>query len=113
MKMIFYTPTHGVSEGFGGATFGFVGGEDERADSFISFPEDLEGVMICGSYAECLEKIPEGNFKAAVVLLGNAGGENEFVHKLRARLNIPVAGGGAKFAASQPLFAMSGRLSPD
>ncbi len=95
MEIKFYTPAHGVDGSFGGATFGFVGGEDERADSFIKFPEDLEGIMICGSYAECLEKIPEGDFKAAIVLLGNAGGENEFIHVLRAKLGIPVVGGGA------------------
>ena len=84
MKMKFYTPCHGIDDQtFGAATFGFVGKEDEKICSSIEFSEELNGTLMCGSYKECLDQIPDKAWKAGIVLLGNAGGENEFVHALR------------------------------
>lgn len=95
MKITFYTPSYTAGEDFGAATFGFVGAENEKEESSVSFPYDINGDLVFGSYDECLDSIPDDNYKAAIVLLGNAGGENEFIHKLRAKLNIPICGGGA------------------
>ena len=95
MKISFYTPSYTSCPDFGGATYGFVTSEDEKQPAMTSFSGDVEGALAFGSYDECLNNLPDGNFKAAIVLLGNAGGENEFIHKLRAKLNIPLCGGGA------------------
>lgn len=95
MKISFYTPSYTSCPDFGGATYGFVTSEDEKQPAMTSFSEDIEGKLVFGSYDECLAALPEGNFKAAIVLLGNAGGENEFIHKLREKLDIPLCGGGA------------------
>ncbi len=93
MKLEFYTPSVRDSEGFGGATFGFAGNENELLPRKEAYPEDISGIAICGSYDECLNKIPSGNFKAGIVLFGNAGSENEFMKTLTAKLPIPFVGG--------------------
>ena len=95
MKISFYTPSYTSCPDFGGATYGFVTSEDEKQPAMTSFSEDIEGKLVFGSYDECLAALPEGDFKAAIVLLGNAGKENEFIHKLREKLDIPLCGGGA------------------
>ena len=95
MKISFYTPSYTSCPDFGGATYGFVTSEDEKQPAMTSFAGDVEGTLVVGSYDECLNSLPDGKFKAAIVLLGNAGGENEFIHKLRAKLDIPLCGGGA------------------
>ena len=97
MNIMFYTPEYGVAENvFGAATFGFVGAEDETCRKAIAFPEDVQGVLIHGSYEECLQRIPEGrSWQAGIVLLGNSGGENDFVHALAEKVKAPLTGGGA------------------
>ncbi len=95
MKLCFYTPSYRDVKEFGAATFGFAGFEDETAHRSFLYPEDISGVALCGTYDECLNKIPSGNFKAGIVLFGNAGGENEFMKKLCAKLAIPFVGGAA------------------
>lgn len=109
MKLVFYTPSCGVLEGtFGAATFGFVGAEDEQCRESIGFPADVCGEMICGSYEECLQQIPEGSWQAAIVLLGNAGGENAFIEALAKKVKAPLAGGGA---AIDPVSGASGLIT--
>ena len=93
MKLTFYTPSHKSAEGFGGASFGFAGAENENLTHARSFPEDVEGVSVCGSYKDILESIPKGKWQAGIVLLGNAGGENEFVHTLSEKVSAPLVGG--------------------
>lgn len=96
MEVGFYTPTYGVKEGcFGCATFGYVGQWDPMVPSFISLTEQLKGDMVCGSYECCLDNIPNKKYQAAIVLLGNAGDENAFVHQLAEKIHAPVVGGGA------------------
>lgn len=95
MKLTFYTPSHGVTENFGAATFGFVGAEDENACRAVDFSRDIRGVLLTGSYEECLRHIPAGDFKAGIVVLGNAGGENAFIRRLYQAVNVPLTGGGA------------------
>ena len=95
MKLQFFTPAFGIPEGtFGGATFGFVGHEDERLPGSTTWPDDLRGIAVCGSYEECLAGLPERDWKAGIVLLGNAGGENDFIRRLHEKTRAPLTGGG-------------------
>ncbi len=93
MKLTFHTPSYKAAEGFGGASFGFAGEENENLTIARRFPEDVNGVAVCGTYEEVLANIPEGKWQAAVVLLGNAGGENEFVCALSEKVKAPLVGG--------------------
>lgn len=96
MKIQFYTPEFGVCDhSFGCATFGFVGGEDPNAKATVTLPHDLQGDLICGSYAQCLASIPDKAYQVCIVLFGNTGGENAFLHSLQERLCVPLVGGGA------------------
>jgi len=109
MRFKFYTPCHGIEKDtFGAATFGFVGREDESECSSIEFAKEIKGTLITGSYAECLEQIPQGDWQAGIVLLGNAGGENEFIHALRKKAGVPLVGGGA---AIDPATGKSGLIT--
>lgn len=95
MKITFYTPSCEISDNFGAATSGFVGFENENEKNTINFPHDLNGFLISGTYKDCLNAIPEGVWQAGIVLLGNAGNENEFIRKLYKKVNAPLTGGGA------------------
>ena len=108
MKIEFYTPSYGVTDNFGAATFGFVGAEDETTKEIIHFDADLNGVMICGTYKECLDNIPEGIWDVGIVLLGNKGDENAFIDALSKKVNAPLVGGGA---AINPISGESGLIS--
>lgn len=107
MNIKFYTPVYGVSEEFGGASFGLVGAEDETIRHSENFPIDLEGFVFCGTYDECLKNVPDRSWQAGIVMLGNAGGENEFIHKLAQKTNAPLVGGGA---AINPITGESGLI---
>lgn len=93
MKLEFYTPSCKIAEGFGGATFGFAGDENENLTLLKAFTEDVCGISVCGSYRDILGNIPDGEWQAAIVLLGNAGGENEFVRALYEKVKAPLVGG--------------------
>ena len=108
MNMVFYTPAYGVTDGFGAASFGFSGAEDEKALKKVVCPVDLKGEVVLGTYKECLESIPDGTWQAGVVLLGNAGGENEFVRALSKKVKAPLVGGSA---AINPVTGESGLIS--
>lgn len=95
MKLNFYTPCTPVPDGFGGATFGFVGAENERLENSITFPDDLNGSAFYGTYEEVLSAVTPGEWQAGIVLFGNVGNENEFIRKLQTKLNIPLVGGAA------------------
>ena len=109
MKIKFYTPSHGIDDQtFGAATFGFVGNEDERMCGSVEFSEEIRGTLICGSYKECLDRISDKTWQIGIVLLGNAGGENDFVHALREKVGVPLVGGGA---AIDPVTGKSGLIT--
>lgn len=96
MEIGFYTPAYGVKDDcFGCATFGYVGQWDPAEASFIPLSSQLKGDALCGSYDYCLENIPGKQYHAAIVLFGNAGGENEFVKALAEKIHAPIVGGGA------------------
>ncbi len=109
MKMSFVTPVHnlkGVS--FGAASYGMVGSENEMIPALLEFPTDLQGQMISGTYEQCLKALPSELPQAAVVLLGNKGGENAFIKELHRRLPCHMTGGGA---AIDPVSGQSGLIS--
>lgn len=93
MKLTFYTPSYKNADGFGGATFGFAGAENEMLSLAKVFPEDVVGTAFCGSYEEILNAIPLVPYQAAIVLLGNAGGENAFIQALANKIKAPLVGG--------------------
>ena len=96
MKIQFYTPAVAAeANSFGCASFGFPGAEDPNAASSAVLPFDLNGDFVCGTYAECLAGIPDKAYQAVIVVLGNAGGENAFIHDLQKKLTVPIVGGGA------------------
>lgn len=76
---------------FGCASAGFANGT-EKEKGLIDAPK---GVLICGTYEECLKQIPDQKYHVGIVLTGNCGNENEFVNTLSKKLNIPLVGGGA------------------
>jgi hypothetical protein len=109
MKMVFYTPCHGVEEsGFGAATFGFVRAEDERADCVRTYPLEMDGDVYTGRYEQILRQISPKHWQAGIVLFGNAGGENDFIQALSARTRCPLTGGAA---AIDPVSGKSGLIS--
>ena len=96
MKVGFYTPAFGVKEDcFGCATFGYVGQWEPMESGCVSLSPFLNGDLVCGTYVHCLQNIPNKTYQAAIVLLGNAGEENAFIHQLAEKINAPVVGGGA------------------
>lgn len=96
MKIEFYTPAHGVcADSFGGATFGFVGAPDPMELAGVTLPFDIEGVTVSGSYDACLAQLSDVPCEAAIVMLGNAGGENDFIRRLSEKIKAPLVGGGA------------------
>ena len=96
MKIQFYTPAAKADDSsFGCASFGFPGGEDPNAANSAVLPFDIIGDLICGTYAGCLANISGKKYQAAIVVLGNVGGENAFIHELQKKISAPVVGGGA------------------
>ena len=93
MELTFYTPSYKNALGFGGASFGFAGDENETLALSKTYHEEICGVSVCGSYDEVLKNIPEGKWQAAIVLLGNSGGENKFVRALYKKVGAPLVGG--------------------
>ena len=95
-KIAFYMPKYyPASDLFGAATLGFAGKAGCADDEVFEFLSQPHGIVLNGTYEEILSGIPEGTYKAAIVLCGNAGGENDFVEKLHQKLGCPIVGGGA------------------
>ena len=109
----FYIPQHQPQEGiFGAATLGFAGKSGERAEEMYTYMVQPQGIVINGSYEECLAGIPYGNYQAAVVLCGNAGNENTFLAKLQDKVQCSIVGGGAAMdGARGGLIAGGGQAS--
>lgn len=109
MKLEFFTPSYGVCENsFGCATFGFVGMESETESNAIGLPYDFQGICLAGEYEEVLAQIPEEDFQLAIVLFGNAGGENAFIQKLSQKISAPMVGGGG---AIDPVTGKKGLIT--
>ena len=95
----FYTPGCGEApKGFGCATYGMASVCDVYDDCTRKFPLEPESLLFCGEYQTVLDQIKKihvPHLKAAIVLFGNVGGENTFVHELKTIVRCPVVGGGA------------------
>lgn len=83
--------------GFGCASLGLAGKCDNKVNMKVSLPYELEGKILTGTYADVLTGIADFNefVEAAIVLFGNAGGENQFLRDLQKHLQCPIVGGGA------------------
>ena len=114
MKTItFYEPKYEPGEDiFGAATLGFAGKPMNKGNETYKFPIGLRGIQLNGSYEEILSRIPGKEYKLAIVLFGNAGGENHFLQELSKKLNCPMIGGGAAMDGERGgLIAGAGQAS--
>lgn len=95
-KLVFTVPgSWREGMGFGCASLGLAGTEEEIAQ----FRYPVNGAVLCGEYADVLQQVEQqenlSDMQVAVVLFGNAGGENAFLRQLRRLLQCPMVGGGA------------------
>lgn len=88
-----------LADGFGCASLGLAGvcGNDENRVVSREYP--VASVVLTGDYNTLLTELKEllksKEVYAAIVLFGNAGGENAFMAELNAVLSCPIVGGGA------------------
>lgn len=82
-------------EGFGCASMGLAG----AVENAVVWPRMINGTVLTGQYPDVLRQVEQldnkENVQAAIVLFGNAGGENVFLRQLREILCCPMVGGGA------------------
>lgn len=99
MEKLCFTTTGAwaLAEGFGCASLGLAGICDNTQQKVVTYPVELEGVVLTGSYEDILTGVKAVNVPvyAAVVLFGNAGGENVFLKQLQEIVFCPMVGGGA------------------
>ena len=112
-KIVFYMPKHVPSDDiFGSATLGFAGNPGCACDFAVEYCKAPKGIVLNGDYETILSDIPNQNYIAAIVLFGNAGGENAFVQKLFEKVKCPVVGGGAAMDGERGgLIAGGGKAS--
>ena len=85
------------ANGFGCASLGLPGVCSNDENIVVTYEKDLRGITLTGSYEKMLQKaktVTEPVF-AAIVLFGNAGGENAFLAQLQQIFSCPMVGGGA------------------
>lgn len=94
---------HNVS-GFGCASLGLPGKCNNDVSMVAEYPLEINSIILTGSYDALLLKASEAvqnqSVHAAVIVFGNAGGENEFLRKLQNILSCPMVGGGAAIDAA-------------
>lgn len=85
------------ANGFGCASLGLAGKCDNSVSMAAQWPYSLDGIVLTGSYDCVLRSVSalQESVYAAIVLFGNAGGENEFLRQLQQYLTCPMVGGGA------------------
>lgn len=85
------------ADGFGCASLGLPGLCTNNENKVAAYPHELEGVVLTGSYEQMLSdaKRIDKSVKAAIVVFGNAGGENTFLADLQRIISCPMVGGGA------------------
>ena len=85
------------ADGFGCASLGLPGLCTNDENKVAAYPHELEGVVLTGSYEQMLSdaKRIDKSVKAAIVVFGNAGGENTFLADLQRIISCPMVGGGA------------------
>lgn len=99
------------AEGFGCASLGLPGLCDNSENRVRNYKTALEAAMITGSYEDILinarDAAQRWNIHAAIVVFGNAGGENTFLADLQKIISCPMVGGGA---AIDPVSGRSGLI---
>lgn len=101
MKKLSFTTTGSwkLAEGFGCASLGLAGvcGNDEAR--VVTDKRELEAIELTGTYQQILDQVQalqdKDAVKAAIIVFGNVGGENEFLAKLQQYISCPIVGGGA------------------
>lgn len=92
MRLTFSTPCAWEKDFFG-ATFGVAGKPEPTEVTVIETPFDLNGIMLTGTYEQCLSAVPDTQFQAGIVLLGNSGEEDIFIRNLQEKAKCPLTGG--------------------
>lgn len=98
MKLAFTTTgAWDMADGFGCASLGLAGVCSNDEKIVLAYPEELAGKVFCGTYEQILADVQAFTDKvqAAIVVFGNAGGENKFLQKLQQIVRCPMVGGGA------------------
>lgn len=87
------------AEGFGCASLGLPGLCDNSENRVRNYGTALEAAMLTGSYESILANAEDAarrwDIRAAIVVFGNAGGENVFLEQLQKTVSCPMVGGGA------------------
>jgi len=87
------------ADGFGCASLGLAGICANDTDRCVSREIPAESVILTGTYEKLLEDtrllLQKQPVYAAIVVFGNAGGENVFLEQLQEFLHCPMVGGGA------------------
>ena len=95
MQLRFTTTDAWTDEaGFGCASLGLAGTQEKT--TVFKYP--VEGTVLTGDYETVLTALKKQDLEkvqAAIILFGNAGGENAFMQQLKKYLRCPVVGGGA------------------
>lgn len=86
-----------MADGFGCASLGLPGLCENSGKVVTEYPHKLDGTVLHGTYKDVLLNIERLELKplAAIVLFGNAGGENRFMADLQKMISCPMVGGGA------------------
>lgn len=86
-----------MADGFGCASLGLPGSCTNDTKLVSQYERELDGTVLCGTYQAVLEavKMWKKEALAAIVLFGNAGGENQFMRQLQQVIHCPMVGGGA------------------
>jgi len=108
MKITFTTPQAWPQGAFGCATQRFA----HTDNASVTFDKELNGAVFTGTYEEILADVANfGTADAAIVLFGNAGGENAFIQKLQQIVSCPMVGGGAAFTDKPGLVTGGGQAA--
>ena len=85
------------AQGFGCASLGLAGICGNDIHHVVTDSRILEATELTGTYEQILDgaKNISQPVQAAIVLFGNAGGENVFLAKLQQLFHCPMVGGGA------------------
>lgn len=86
-----------LADGFGCASLGLPGVCDNSTSLVLDYDRKLQGIVLTGNYEHVLQKASQVREQvyAAIVLFGNAGGENRFLAQLQTLFSCPMVGGGA------------------
>lgn len=97
-KLVFTTTgCWNSANGFGCASLGLAGKCGNDVDMRAAWADELGGIVLTGTYDDVLQatEAVRDPVHAAIVLFGNAGGENAFLRRFREFFTCPTVGGGA------------------